>query len=131
MDCDIKTAIESLHDDLATWLGSQACDAVFERFAAAQHRSFSMVTTAGETLRRDELLTGLRAARNARPGLRIDISELEELVAEPGAVVVRFLESHHHAGEVTRRRVSAVLIPTPDESGFHWLVVHETEVAPD
>lgn len=85
-----------------------------------------MVTTSGEILRRTELLDGLRSARNASPGLRIDISEFEELADESGMLVVRFLESHHHAGQVARRRVTAVLVPVDGEPGAQWLAVHET-----
>ncbi|MFE3443943.1 hypothetical protein ACFXNW_12985 [Nocardia sp. NPDC059180] len=128
MNADIKAAVEELHADLATWLGSEAPDAVFDRFAAAQHESFSMVTTAGDIMRRNELLTGLRGARNAQPGLHIDISELEELAAESRMVVVRFLESHHHAGQISRRRVSAVLVSQEGRPGVQWLTVHETAV---
>lgn len=126
MGTDIESAVEELHDDLATWLGSEADVSVFERFAAAQHRSFSMVTTTGEILRRTELLDRLRGARNASPGLRIDISEFEVLADESGMVVVRFLESHHHAGQIARRRVTAVLVPADGEPGLQWLAVHET-----
>ncbi|WP_231855960.1 hypothetical protein [Nocardia cyriacigeorgica] len=129
MGIDVKTAVEQLHDDLAAWLGSEADDAVFERFADAQHEAFSMVTTAGETLRRSELLDGLRAARNASPGLRIEISEFEEVAAENRMVVVRFLESHHHAGQISRRRVTAVLVAADGEPALRWLTVHETPVA--
>ncbi|NEW26515.1 hypothetical protein [Nocardia cyriacigeorgica] len=129
MGTDIEAAVRELHDDLAAWLGSEAPDSVFDRFAAAQHESFSMVTTAGDILRRTELLNGLRAARNTSPGLRIDISEFEELAEEFDIVVVRFLESHHHAGAISRRRVTAVVTRAGTEPAVQWLTVHETAFA--
>ncbi|NEW49847.1 hypothetical protein GV792_07250 [Nocardia cyriacigeorgica] len=131
MGTDIIAAVEELHTDLATWLGSDAPDSVFDRFAAAQHEAFSMVSTTGETVRRNELMARLRGARNALPGLRIDITELEQLTEESGIIVVRFLESHHHAGQISRRRVSAVLVSPDGQPGVQWLTVHETAVAPD
>ncbi|WP_280259613.1 DUF4440 domain-containing protein [Nocardia abscessus] len=129
MGVDLVDAVERLHADLATWLGSQAQTEVFERFAAAQHERFSMVTTGGEVLGRSGLITRLRGARNAVPGLSIEVSDVEELLRSGGVAVVRFLETHRAAGNVTRRRVTAVLT-TDDPEGVRWLTVHETEAAP-
>ncbi|MBF6335883.1 DUF4440 domain-containing protein [Nocardia abscessus] len=129
MGVDLVDAVERLHADLATWLGSPAQAEVFERFAAAQHERFSMVTTGGEVLGRSALITSVRGARNAVPGLSIDVSDVEELLRSGGIAVVRFLETHRAAGNVTRRRVTAVLT-TDDPEGVRWLTVHETEDAP-
>ncbi len=129
MGVDLVDAVERLHADLTTWLGSQAQAEVFERFAAAQHERFSMVTTGGEVLGRSALITRLRGARNAVPGLSIEVSDVEELLRSGGVAVVRFLETHRAAGNVTRRRVTAVLT-TDDPEGARWLTVHETEAAP-
>ncbi|MFD0364327.1 nuclear transport factor 2 family protein [Nocardia sp. GCM10030253] len=120
-------AIEMLHADLAAWLGSNAAAEVFERFAAAQHEEFSMVTTSGEVLGRAELLSVLRGARNTQPGLKIDISEVQELAREGDTVVVRFLELHRVCGTESCRRVTAVLVA--DGAEFRWRTVHETEVS--
>lgn len=129
MAVDLADAVVRLHADLATWLGSQAPAKVFDRFAAAQHERFSMVTTGGEVLGRDALLAGLRGARNALPGLAIEVSEIEELLWSGGTAVVRFLETHRTDASVTRRRVTAVLT-TDDPGGPRWLTVHETDAAP-
>ncbi len=129
MDVDLVGAVERLHADLATWLGSQARAEVFERFAAAQHERFSMVTTGGEVLGRDALIASLRGARNAVPGLVIEVSDVEELLRSGGVAVVRFLETHRAAGNVTRRRVTAVLTTDAPEA-VRWLTVHETDAAP-
>lgn len=129
MGVDLVAAVKRLHADLATWLGSQAQAEVFERFAAAQHERFSMVTTGGELLGRGALLAGLRGARNALPGLVIEVSEVEELLRSGDIAVVRFLETHRTAGSVTNRRVTAVLT-TDDPGAVRWLSVHETESAP-
>lgn len=129
MAVDLAGAVVRLHADLATWLGSQAPAEVFDRFAAAQHERFSMVTTDGEVLGRDALLAGLRGARNALPGLVIEVSEIEELLRSDGTAVVRFLEIHRTDASVTRRRVTAVLT-TDDPGEPRWLTVHETDAAP-
>ncbi|WP_228002679.1 hypothetical protein [Nocardia australiensis] len=124
---DLVASVEALHADLATWLGSEASADVFDRFAAAQHEQFSMVTTTGEVLDRPDLLSGLRAARNLQPGLTINVSAVEELAREGNTVVVRFVESHRVAGTESCRRVTAVLVA--DDPGFRWRTVHETEIS--
>ncbi|MEU2040904.1 DUF4440 domain-containing protein [Nocardia niwae] len=129
MDVDLVDVVERLHADLARWFGSAAPVEVFERFAAAQHEQFSMVTTAGEVLDRSALLTGVRDARNAMPGLTIEVADIEELSRAGGLAVVRFLETHRAAGNVTRRRVTAVLT-TENSGAVRWLTVHETDTAP-
>ncbi|WP_068062889.1 hypothetical protein [Nocardia xishanensis] len=126
---DIVSVVESLHADLAAWLGSAAPPEVFERFAEAQHERFSMVAMCGAVLGRDELLTGLREARNTEPGLRIEVAEITELAREGDLVVVRFLERHLSDDGPSSRWVSAVLCAVEDSgSGYRWLSVHETAV---
>lgn len=124
---ELRDAVEKLHADLATWLGSEAEVAVFERFAAAQDAQFSMVAISGDVLDRDELLANLRDARNAQPGLEIGISDIEDIAREAGTAVIRFLEEHRIGETRTRRRVTAVLI-RDDEFGYRWRSVHETGV---
>ncbi|WP_280220761.1 DUF4440 domain-containing protein [Nocardia neocaledoniensis] len=120
---ELVAAVESLHLDLARWLGSAAPEEVFDRFAAAQHPAFTMVTTAGTVLAREELLAGLRGARNARPGLVIDITEVESVVDE-AMIVLRFLETHRVGATAESRRVTAVL-----DRDLCWRSVHETPLS--
>ncbi|WP_084511219.1 hypothetical protein [Nocardia lijiangensis] len=126
-EMEIAGAVEALHADLAAWLGSAASDEIFERFAAAQHERFSMVTLSGAVLGRDELLAGLRGARNAQPGLQIEVSEVMELTRAGELVVIRFLERHGTEEDSSSRRVTAVLCAEDGPSPrYRWLAVHET-----
>ncbi|MFF2084397.1 DUF4440 domain-containing protein [Nocardia sp. NPDC058176] len=125
---EVLAAVHALHEDLSTWLGSAAPPVVFERFAAAQHPAFSMVTTDGAVLDRDQLLTGLRGARNAQPGLAIEITEVDTVVDDGSTVVVRFRERHRLGAGTSDRRVSAVLVETPG-SPLRWRAVHETPIS--
>ncbi|MBL1075825.1 hypothetical protein JK358_15625 [Nocardia sp. 2] len=122
----IVTAVQNLHTDLAAWLGTEASYEVLERFAAAQHPDLTMVSTDGSIVAREPLLAGLREARNAVPGLRIEIDELIELNRVSDTVVIRFRETHHTPAETTARRVTAVLLTAPD--GYLWQSVHETAI---
>lgn len=118
--------VRTLHEDLATWLGTEAGPEVFERFAAAQHPEFTLVATDGTVDAREALLSGLREARNAVPGLRIDTDEVTELTRAGDTVVVRFRETHRAPAGVTARRVTAVLVA--GAQGYRWHSVHETAI---
>ncbi|MBF6212593.1 nuclear transport factor 2 family protein [Nocardia puris] len=121
---DLIAAVRNLHDDLAAWLGSAAAPEVFERFAAAQHVDFTIVTVSGEIAHRTALLEGLGGARNTAPGLTIDVSDITVVARAGDQAVVRFLESHRRDGHTSARRVTAVLLAQGDS--FRWLTVHET-----
>ncbi|GAA4913498.1 hypothetical protein LX16_2222 [Stackebrandtia albiflava] len=122
---ELATLVRELHDDLATWLGTPAAPEVFARFAAAQHPDFTLVGPDGTVTDRESLLAELREARNAVPGMRIEISDLHEVARVPEMVVVRFLETHHRGEGGNHRRVTAVLVREPG-GDWSWRTVHET-----
>ncbi|MET8800916.1 hypothetical protein ABZV91_31615 [Nocardia sp. NPDC004568] len=128
---DARSEVERVHSLLATWLGTAAPPRVLDGFAAAQHDDFSMVTVAGAVLRKTELLAGLHRARNSRPGLVIEISEVETVCASADLTVVRFVEEHRDGDTSEYRRTTAVLSAAPDDNRYLWLAVHETTLGPD
>ncbi|WP_327150943.1 hypothetical protein [Nocardia sp. NBC_01329] len=127
---DALPEVERVHSLLAAWLGTPASPQVLDAFAAAQHADFSMVTTAGAVLRKTELLAGLHRARNSRPGLAIEISDVEILCTTADTTVVRFVEQHHAGQGTDYRRTTAVLRTDPEQNRYRWLTVHETTVTP-
>ncbi|MGW5381145.1 hypothetical protein [Nocardia sp. NPDC003963] len=127
---DALPEVERVHSLLATWLGSAASPQVLDGFAAAHHDDFSMVTVAGAVLRKTELLAGLHRARNSRPGLTIEVSDIEMLCATVDTIVMRFVERHHVDDETDYRRTTAVLRADPEQNRYRWLTVHETTVTP-
>ncbi|WP_069167709.1 hypothetical protein [Nocardia altamirensis] len=124
---DPEAEVVAVHQLLATWLGTDAKPEVLERFAATQHDTFSMVTTAGTRMSQSELLAGLRRAGNSRPGLDIEISEVEVLLAEGQVTVVRFLERHHFDGKHSDRWTTAVMTAESAPPRFRWRALHETQ----
>ncbi|MFI1460216.1 DUF4440 domain-containing protein [Nocardia carnea] len=126
-DIDIAAEIERVHDLLATWLGSAASPRVLDTFAAAHDEDFSMVTAVGTVVRKRELLTGLHRARNSRPGLVIEISEVETLCATGDTAVVRFVEYQRDESGPEYQRTTAVVRIDPEQS-CQWLALQETAV---
>ncbi|MBF6348297.1 DUF4440 domain-containing protein [Nocardia flavorosea] len=127
---DIAADIERVHDLLATWLGSAASPRVLDTFAAAHDEDFSMVTAAGTVVRKRELLSGLHRARNSRPGLVIEISDIETLSETGDTTVVRFVECQRDGGGQEYRRTTAVVRVGPEQS-CRWLALQETTVTAD
>ncbi|NKY57905.1 hypothetical protein [Nocardia flavorosea] len=130
-ELDIAAEIERVHDLLATWLGSAASPRVLDRFAAAHDEDFSMVTAEGTVVCKRDLLSGLHRARNSRPGLVIEVSEVETLRSDGDTTVARFVECQRDTTGQDHRRTTAVLRVDPDLS-YRWITVQETAVtAPD
>lgn len=128
---DVRSEVERVHSLLAAWLGTPASPQVLDGFAAAQDDDFSMVTVTGAIVRRTELLAGLHRARNSRPGLVIEVSDVETVCASVDLTVVRFVEEHRVGDIGEYRRTTAVLRADSDENRYRWLTVHETALGPD
>ncbi len=107
--------------------GGDAPPKVFDRISAALDEGFTSVVTTGQLVDRGTLLSGLWSARNAQPGLRIEVSEVGEIAQRPGLVVVRFIAANTVGELTTRRWVTAVL--TTDGQRYLWRSVHETPIA--
>lgn len=125
---DALPEVERVHSLLATWLGTPASPQILDGFAAAHHDDFSMVTAAGAVLRKTELLASLHRARHSRPGLVIEVSDIEIICATAETTVVRFVEQHHDGRDTDYRRTTAVLRADPEQNRYRWLTVHETTV---
>ncbi|GAA2803296.1 DUF4440 domain-containing protein [Saccharopolyspora taberi] len=123
----IAAEVERLHRLLAEWLGTECAPAVLAALRAAHAEEFSIITVDGAVLPRAALFDALSGARNAAPGLEIDVDEIEVVAAAGDSVVVRFRETHRHGDGTTRRRTTAVL--RRGSGGYLWQHVHETAVA--
>jgi hypothetical protein len=126
---EVEKEVEHQHQLLATWIGSAAQPAVLDALRAAHTADFSMVTVDGQVVDRQALLDGLAGARNARPGLRILISEVTVAVELGDTVLARFLETHVEHRHTSSRRVSALLSADQHAPhGLRWRYIHETPI---
>lgn len=127
MTADVTDEVERVHRLLAQWLGADGETAVLEALRAAHADDFTMITTDGQQMTVDDLFGALSGARNAAPGLSIEVDEVAVAADAADLVVVHFRETHQHEGATTRRRTTAVLRRTPQ--GIRWHHLHETAVA--
>lgn len=123
-EIDLVDVVAALHWDLAEWLGTDCPPKVFDRISSALDDGFTSVVTTGQHVERETLLAGLWSARNAQPGLEIEVSEVLEVARNGGLIVVRFVAENVVGEARTRRWVTGVLLTDGQE--YRWRAVHET-----
>ncbi|WP_067826773.1 hypothetical protein [Nocardia inohanensis] len=121
---DLADVVAALHWDLAEWLGSDALPKVFDRVAGALDEQFTSVVTTGQAVDRETLLAGLWSARNAQPGLEIEVSEVAEIARSGNLIVARFAAENVMGEARVKRWVTAVIVT--DGRTYRWRTVHET-----
>jgi hypothetical protein len=124
-----KTEIEELHAFFEDWIGG-AIDASEERFGRLEEalaETFTFVTTSGEVLGREAIVSAVREAHGTRLGLRITIREPSLVQADEDHLVAVYQEWQEVEGERTGR-VSTVVFRRSEEApnGLAWIHVHET-----
>jgi hypothetical protein len=124
-----KAEIEELHAFFEGWIGG-AIDASEERFARLEQalaETFTFVTTGGEVLAREAIVSAVREAHGTRPGLRIRIGEPSLVQSAEDHLVAVYQEWQEVQGERTGR-VSTVVFRGSEEApyGLVWVHVHET-----
>ncbi len=121
--------VRRFHGALALWLAAGEADA-FAAIEGAIHESLTLIDQDGDQVSGAELLTALGRAGGSRPGLAIDVSEIEVILRVEGGTVVTFCERHSTDGERARRRTTGLLLADPDRPGvLLWRHVHETAVS--
>lgn len=121
--------IEDLHAFFEDWIGGAVdpSDRNFSRLEEALGDPFTFVTTGGELLGREAIVTAIREAHGARPGLRIDIVDPRLLHSSDQHVVAVYEEWQEAGGEQAGRTSTAVLERSAASSnGLSWIHVHET-----
>jgi hypothetical protein len=121
--------IVELHGFFQGWLGGTLppTDAAFARLADATDSEFILITPAGEVIRRQLLLSQLRAAHASRPDWRMWI-ERAQLRCQSGDLTVATYEEWQQAGDTTTMRISTAVFRNRRGAphGLAWLHVHET-----
>jgi len=104
--------------------GEGQIEAMLERF----HPDFSMITPTGLQASRTEIGALFSQRAGSQPGLTIEVSDMETLVAWPGGAVIRYQETHRISGQSDKKRISTALFSREGESVL-WRHLHETWAA--
>ncbi|GAB2823081.1 DUF4440 domain-containing protein [Comamonas piscis] len=85
---------------------------------------FSMVTTAGAVVRLPQVAAMFQQSVGGRPGLRIEIGEVETVWQTGSSVALRYQETHHLNGTATARWATAIVDCA--NGVLRWRCLHET-----
>ena len=91
---------------------------------------FSMVSTGGQIVNRSQVFEMFGRAAGGRPGLSIELGEMQPLYSTGSHALLRYRETHHVAGAASSRsssRYSTVLLEDRPE-GVVWRSLHETAI---
>ena len=120
-----------LHVFIEEWLsGGDIDDGGWHDFEAALADEFTIVSPAGETVGRADLLAGFRAARGVMPDVTIDIRNASLVREADGLAIVRYEEWQLHPALANQRVSTAVFVAAPDSPlGWSWFTLHETAIS--
>ncbi|MGD8163084.1 DUF4440 domain-containing protein [Pantoea sp. FN0307] len=117
------------HVLIRSWLGNKdANDEVCENLLARFSPEYSMVTPGGALLDFTTLNAFFRTQRGARPGLEIDISDMQVVTeSEKGATVV-YKELQKLPEQGPTLRFSTVVFELNHDGEVSWRHLHETSL---
>ena len=125
-----EAEIVELHEFFEGWLGGTLPDTddAFERFERTIGDAFTFIGPDGRFLDRASLVSHLRSAHGARPGLHIRI-ENPRIHHEAGGLTIATYEEWQEQGSVTTGHLSSAVFRDRAD-GVEWVHVHETWLKP-
>ncbi len=117
------------HIDIEQWLSGRAESARLALLLQRFSPHFGMVTTQGASLDRSGLERLFAQGHGQRPGLAIQIGELEEICASPEGAVVRYREIQTYREGPRSERRSTAVFERNAQGRILWRHLHETAIA--
>ncbi len=103
----------------------------WQSFGDSLGAAFEMTTPDGNSIARSDLLASFEQARNAVPGVKIEIRNAKELFRSPTMAVVRYEEWQLHPTHANQRVSTVVLQAAAQAPGaWLWVALHETRLEP-
>lgn len=121
-----KRSIEQVHERIQTIFTGDAVasEAALQQLVPLFAEDFSMVTTAGQIASRSQVEQMFRRGAGGRPGLVMEVAEMEAVWHSGTHIAMRYQETHRLNGVSTSRR--SVVLLTCAESAVRWNCLHET-----
>ncbi|MHC5178435.1 DUF4440 domain-containing protein [Serratia rhizosphaerae] len=115
------------HTLIRRWLGDgdspvAMCDDLLARFSP----DYSMVTPGGALLDFPSLTTFFRAQCGARPGLEIEIDNMQLIAESAAGATVTYQERQQLPGQEATLRFSTVVFELGADNQVVWRHLHET-----
>jgi hypothetical protein len=123
-------SIHHVHELIQTLFTSQqgVGQAAISQLMPVFAKDFSMVTTTGTLVGREQVEQMFKGAVGARPGLQIFLTDLHTVWQEGASVAVRYKETHRLNGTEAARL--SVAIMEVENQRVQWHYLHETALSP-
>lgn len=119
------------HVLIGSWLSNKdANDTVCENLLARFSPEYSMVTPGGDLLDFTTLNAFFRTQRGSRPGLEIDISDMQIVTESENGATVVYKELQKLPGKDPTLRFSTVVFELSHNGEVSWRHLHETSLPP-
>lgn len=117
------------HVLIRSWLGSDdANDEVCKNLLARFSPEYSMVTPGGALLDFSTLNSFFRTQRGARPGLEIDIKDMQVVAESENGATVVYKELQQLPEQNPTLRFSTVVFELNNDGEVIWRHLHETSL---
>ena len=118
-------AIDALHRLLQAWFRAEG-EADPVAVLAHFDPSFVMVTPGGKLVTYQQFSGAFPTLRGTRPGLVMEISEVNVRYADDATALVTYVERQRQDASLTDRLSTAMLLNQPGEATPTWRHLHET-----
>lgn len=117
------------HELIRNWLGNSAADdGVCEKLLARFSPAYSMMTMGGVLLNFNQLNSFFRTQGGARPGLNIEITDLQIVAESEGGAIVTYKERQEIFAQAATLRFSTVVFELNQDGSVIWRHLHETSM---
>lgn len=118
--------IVDIHVDIEKWfrgeLSSDRLTALMTRFSS----DFSMITTKGIALGKDDVRHMFAANHGKRPALRIHVENIDVVTVWKTGALLTYQETHREGAASSTVRRSTVALTISEKGPLYWRHLHET-----
>ncbi|WP_370679197.1 DUF4440 domain-containing protein [Comamonas sp. GB3 AK4-5] len=106
---------------------AEAAHAALQQLMPLFSEDFSMVATSGQVVGLHQVEQAFARAAGSKPGLRMEVSDMEPVWQDGSHIAMRYRETHHLNG-LSTVRCSVVLLHCAEQA-VRWNYLHETALA--
>ena len=119
-------SVHHVHELIHTVFTAAQGQAAIAELMPAFADEFRMVTTQGVEVNRQQVERMFQGAAGARPGLQIEVSDVQAVWQAGNGVTLRYREVHRLQGVETARW--SVVVLSVGEAGVQWHFLQETAI---
>ena len=131
MQAHVEREIHELHAFFTNWYRGtiEDTDASFGRVESVLAPEFTLITSDGYTMPREQLLPLLRGEHANRPEIEMRVDHIKLRLVSGGIVLITYQEHGVTANGARSTLITAVLRVNPETpNGLEWMHIHEVRL---